>query len=295
MRVPLLSVYLSVSALGLAQLADTGREPRAVGDLLVELTRTDTPSELTDGAGRFAPPPDHYWVVSAVNFRNVGKRVVCAVFSGSLRAEFGLVARTDGLSGRDVRISELLPGEQTQMRFIFSLKRGADPLELTVSTVSYGGECGDALPRSATRNAQFPIRGVASPAKDDLSRNGSTAVRADGTVPARPPKTATDGGIDGGIFRVGGSVSAPTVIFKIDPEYSEEALRERYSGAVMLTVVVDTEGRALDIHIVKSLGRGLDEKAIEAVEKWKFKPGMRGGQAVNVRATIEVNFRPPPQ
>jgi len=43
--------------------------------------------------------------------------------------------------------------------------------------------------------------------------------------------------------------------------------------------------------VVKSLGMGLDEKAIEAVEKWKFKPGMKGGQAVNVRATIEVNFR----
>jgi periplasmic protein TonB len=99
------------------------------------------------------------------------------------------------------------------------------------------------------------------------------------------------GGVGGGVFRVGGGVSQPAVIFKVDPEYSEEARKAKYSGTVMLSVVVDAEGKARDIHVVKSLGMGLDEKAIEAVEKWKFKPGMKGGQAVNVRATIEVNFR----
>ncbi len=97
--------------------------------------------------------------------------------------------------------------------------------------------------------------------------------------------------IGGGVFKVGGGVSQPAVIFKVDPEYSEEARKAKYSGAVMLSIIVDTEGHARDIHVVKSLGMGLDEKAIEAVEKWKFKPGMKGGQAVNVRATIEVNFR----
>jgi TonB family protein len=99
------------------------------------------------------------------------------------------------------------------------------------------------------------------------------------------------GGAGGGVFRVGGGVSAPVVIAKVDPEYSEEARKAKFSGAVLLSIVVDTEGRARDIHVTKSLGMGLDEKAIEAVEKWKFKPGMRAGVAVNVRATIEVNFR----
>ena len=99
------------------------------------------------------------------------------------------------------------------------------------------------------------------------------------------------GGVGGGVFRVGGGVSQPTVIYKVDPEYSEEARKAKYSGSVLLQIVVDTEGRARDILVVKSLGMGLDEKAVEAVQKWKFKPGMKGGQAVNVRATIEVNFR----
>jgi periplasmic protein TonB len=99
------------------------------------------------------------------------------------------------------------------------------------------------------------------------------------------------GGIGGGVFRVGGGVSAPAVIFKVDPEYSEEARKAKYSGTVLLSVIVDTEGHAKDVHVLKSLGMGLDEKAMEAVMKWKFKPGMKGGQAVNVRAQIEVNFR----
>jgi protein TonB len=98
-------------------------------------------------------------------------------------------------------------------------------------------------------------------------------------------------GVGGGVYRVGGGVSQPTVIFKVDPEYSEEARKAKYSGTVMLAVIVNAEGHAVDIHVVKSLGMGLDEKAIEAVDHWKFKPGMKGGQAVNVRATIEVNFR----
>jgi len=99
------------------------------------------------------------------------------------------------------------------------------------------------------------------------------------------------GGIGGGVYRVGGGVSAPSVLFKVDPEYSEEARKAKYSGTVMLAVVVDEGGKAIDIHVIKSLGMGLDEKAIEAVEKWKFRPGMRGGTPVKVKANIEVNFR----
>ena len=99
------------------------------------------------------------------------------------------------------------------------------------------------------------------------------------------------GGVGGGVYRVGGGVSAPSVLYKVDPEYSEEARKAKYSGTVLLSVVVDIEGRARDIRVVKSLGMGLDEKAIEAVEKWKFKPGMKAGQTVPVRAQIEVNFR----
>ena len=99
------------------------------------------------------------------------------------------------------------------------------------------------------------------------------------------------GGIGGGIFKVGGGVTGPVPLFRPEPEYSEEARKAKYSGIVVLTCIVDTEGRAREIRIVKSLGMGLDEKAIEALQKWKFKPGMNKGTPVNVRANIEVSFR----
>jgi len=99
------------------------------------------------------------------------------------------------------------------------------------------------------------------------------------------------GGVGGGVYKVGNGVTQPSILMKVDPEYSEEARKAKYSGTVTLAVIVDTEGKARDIHVVKSLGMGLDEKAIEAVMKWKFNPGKKDGKPVNVRATIEVNFR----
>jgi periplasmic protein TonB len=99
------------------------------------------------------------------------------------------------------------------------------------------------------------------------------------------------GGFGGGVFRVGGGVTAPTLLYKVEPEYSEEARKAKYQGTVMLYVEVDPTGRAINLKVIHSLGLGLDEKAIEAVKKWKFKPGYKDGKAVTVAAQIEVNFR----
>lgn len=99
------------------------------------------------------------------------------------------------------------------------------------------------------------------------------------------------GGFGGSAFRVGGGVSQPAVISKVDPEYSEEARKAKYSGTVLLQLIVDVDGRAKAIKVVKGVGLGLDEKAIEAVQKWKFLPGRKNGTPVPVYATVEVNFR----
>lgn len=93
------------------------------------------------------------------------------------------------------------------------------------------------------------------------------------------------------ISRVGGGVSAPSVISRQNPAYSREALQAKLEGAVTLSIVVDKQGAATNIQVVKSLGLGLDEKAIEAVRQWKFRPGQKDGQPVNVRATVQVNFK----
>ena len=99
------------------------------------------------------------------------------------------------------------------------------------------------------------------------------------------------GGIGGGVFRVGGGVSAPQLVHKVDPEYSEAARKSKFQGVVVLSVVVQKDGTVRDIRVIRSLGLGLDEKAIEAVKQWRFRPGERGGQAVDVMASVEVIFR----
>jgi protein TonB len=99
------------------------------------------------------------------------------------------------------------------------------------------------------------------------------------------------GGIGGGVFRVGGGVSAPKALFAPDPEYSEEARKAKYQGTCVLWLVVGPDGRPRDIHIARSLGLGLDEKAIEAVKNWKFEPAMKDGKPVAVQINVEVDFR----
>jgi len=99
------------------------------------------------------------------------------------------------------------------------------------------------------------------------------------------------GGVGGGVYRIGGGVTAPTLIFKVEPEYSEEARKAKFQGTVVLYVVVDEKGSPRDLRVVRALGLGLDEKAIEAVTKWRFRPGYLNGKPVKVAATIEVNFR----
>ena len=99
------------------------------------------------------------------------------------------------------------------------------------------------------------------------------------------------GGMGGGVYQIGGEVSQPVPIYKIEPEYSEEARKAKYSGTVLLSVIIDANGNTRDIHVVRPLGLGLDEKAIEAVSKWRFRPAMKGGHPVAVQAQVEVNFR----
>ncbi|HLY19846.1 MAG TPA: energy transducer TonB [Bryobacteraceae bacterium] len=99
------------------------------------------------------------------------------------------------------------------------------------------------------------------------------------------------GGFGGGVFRVGGGVTAPVPLYRPEPEYSEEARKAKYQGTVVLTAVVDASGKPRDLKVVRSLGLGLDEKALEAVEKWKFRPGYKDGKPVAVACSIEVNFR----
>jgi TonB family protein len=98
------------------------------------------------------------------------------------------------------------------------------------------------------------------------------------------------GGTGGGVFRVGGGVSPPRPIYSPEPEFSEEARKAKYQGVCTLGVIVGADGRPRDIHVLSSLGMGLDEKAIETVKTWRFEPGMKDGHPVNVQIAVEVDF-----
>ncbi|MGA2882820.1 MAG: energy transducer TonB [Bryobacteraceae bacterium] len=125
------------------------------------------------------------------------------------------------------------------------------------------------------------------------SGGGMGSGRGGGIGPGSGPGygPGSGGGMGGGAYRIGGGVSPPAIIFKVEPEYSEEARKAKFQGTVTLSVVVDEKGNPRDIKITRPLGLGLDQKAVEAVEKWKFSPGKKDGKPVPVFAQIEVNFR----
>ena len=83
----------------------------------------------------------------------------------------------------------------------------------------------------------------------------------------------------------------PRLLYKIEPEYPDEARRARREGTVLLGVEIDESGRTRVLRVVKGLGLGMDERAIEAVRQWRFSPALDGSRAVASPALIEVSFR----
>jgi periplasmic protein TonB len=141
------------------------------------------------------------------------------------------------------------------------------------------------LPNISSPQFGNPLAGLGIPS----SGNGKGFGIGSGNGPGVGP--GSGGGFGGQAYKIGGGVSQPIAIIKPEPEYSEEARKAKWQGAVLLSLVVDENGFPQDIKVIRSLGLGLDQKAIEAVQKWRFKPGQKDGKPVPVIANIEVNFR----
>ena len=99
------------------------------------------------------------------------------------------------------------------------------------------------------------------------------------------------GGIGGGVFRVGGGVLAPKPLATPDPQYTEEARQAKYEGTCVLAMIVGPDGKPRDIRVQRGLGMGLDRKAIEAVQQWRFSPATKDGRPVAVQISVEVSFK----
>ena len=92
------------------------------------------------------------------------------------------------------------------------------------------------------------------------------------------------------VYKIGGDVSAPVLVHSVDAQFTEKAKRAKYEGVSVVSCVVDSQGMPQRVHTVRKLGMGLDEKAIEAVRQYRFKPAMLNGKPVAVAISIEVNF-----
>lgn len=139
-----------------------------------------------------------------------------------------------------------------------------------------------------------PLSRIFGPASNGTGTGGGIGSGSGGGVGSgRGPGVGPGygGGVGGDVYRVGGGVSAPRAIYSPDPEYSEEARKAKYQGTVVLWMVVDADGRPRGIKVMRSVGLGLDEKAIEAVKTWKFDPARKDGHAVAVQISVEVDFR----
>jgi TonB family protein len=92
------------------------------------------------------------------------------------------------------------------------------------------------------------------------------------------------------VYKPGNGITPPQKLSGSSPEYSDEARRKGIAGTVVLAMTVTSEGKVTQVQVRKSLGYGLDEKAIEAVKQWKFKPAMKDGSPVSVQVAFETSF-----
>jgi protein TonB len=97
--------------------------------------------------------------------------------------------------------------------------------------------------------------------------------------------------VGGGVYRVGNGVRAPVLTHEEEAEFSEEARKAKFSGNVMVSMVVDENGNPKSVRVIRGVGMGLDEKALEAARLYKFKPALKDGKPVKVLISLEINFQ----
>jgi TonB family protein len=140
-------------------------------------------------------------------------------------------------------------------------------------------------------NPTLPNFGMSNSANVKLGSLGNGSGMGVGNGHGNGYGDGSGGNIGGGLYQIGGGVSPPVVIHSVDPEFSDEARRAKYQGICLISVIVDAQGNPRNPRVERALGMGLDEKAIEAIKQFKFKPAMKGNTPVPVMITVEINFR----
>lgn len=163
------------------------------------------------------------------------------------------------------RVNESVCGEAAPV----PQRTGTPPPPLVGSPDAPGGEPAESPPSDRNPEASPP--------------QGGNGIRSDRMWPVPEDKET--------VHRVGGEVSSPRLRIKFEPGYTQDARDNKVEGTVMLAAEVREDGRAHNIRVLESIGYGLDEKAVEAVEKWTFDPGRQDGKPVRVLVEIQISFR----
>jgi len=207
---------------------------------------------------------DSHAVVVFVTIANSGQTAACSSFSAKLRGTYDLEYSNNprGLEAPGApQVWQMLPGEVSKGAYVFDVRNGVEPRELLVmlQSKSVGCEFGQQDRRS---EALVPEE-IALDIHD---------------LP--PPETVeyvltTDSSEGGGVPRAGkAGYGFSTCLDCPLPAYTAEARAQHVQGSVVLAATITPSGSATDIHVSKGLGFGLDEKAIEAVRTWRFKPAL---------------------
>lgn len=141
------------------------------------------------------------------------------------------------------------------------------------------------LPNSPLPNFGMPNSPLVGASMGNGSGTGIGSGNGSGIGPG------SGGNYGGGPKRIGGGVSAPVLVYSVEPEFSEEARKAKFAGNVLVNLYVDQNGNPTHVHVIRGVGMGLDEKAVEAVRQYKFKPAMENGKPVLVELNVEVNFQ----
>jgi periplasmic protein TonB len=156
------------------------------------------------------------------------------------------------------------------------------PPEVTLVAFNHFPNLGDPMSHATTpSNGQGQLGGMGD--------RGSDGGIGPGTGPGYGP--GHGGGTGDGAYHRGQGASDPSVLSQVDPEFSEEARKAKFQGLCVLTIIVEADGTPSNIRVRGGLGMGLDEKAIEAVKKWRFRPSMKNGHPVRYGPVeVDVDF-----
>lgn len=185
----------------------------------------------------------------------------------------GLLVLSAGAAGRLAAVEPISSEDAKVLRAVVDQHFPSRPTQILVLETTMPA----AAPDSAPGVEPFSLRGSDSgPNVTFVTYEGGLTALAEDSRP----------------LRVGGDVKAPILVKRVEAVPTDEAVRARISGTVVLEIVIDTTGHVTDARVLKPLPYGLDEAAIAAVKQWEYRPATLHGEPVTVLFNVVVQFHP---